>query len=133
MSLKVGSQRLNGGSGKMSVYTFKEGLLSKIAHDLQIDVANYKVNVNIPEEGFSSGSLNVELQTNSLKVDFAMKDGQPNPGCLKEKDIADIEKDMFKKVLHPDKHPTLNFCSKEIQEKEGGYRVSGELDMHGVK
>ena len=133
MSLKAGSYSLKSGSGKLSVLTFKEGMLSVIAHDLQLDVTDYKVDVNVPEEGFGSGSLNVELQANSLKVDFAMKDGQPNPGCLKEKDIADIEKDMFKKVLHPDKYPTVSFCSKEIQVKDGGYHVSGELDLHGAK
>lgn len=133
MSLKAGSYCLNGGSGKMSVYTFKEGLLSKIAHDLLIDVADYKVNLNIPDEGFCSGSLEVEMQANSLKVVCAMKDGEQRPDALKEKDIADIEKDMFKKILHPDKYSTVSFCSKEIQEKEGGYRVSGELDLHGAK
>jgi polyisoprenoid-binding protein YceI len=61
-----------------------------------------------------------------------MKEGERQHDTLKEKDIADIEKDMAKKVLHPDKYPTVNFCSKEIKEKEGGYRVSGDLSLHGV-
>ncbi len=132
MSLKTGTYSLNGNSGNVYVYTFKEGLLSKLAHDLLIDVTNFKVNLNIPEAGFTSGSLEMELQANSLKVDCAMKEGERQPDTLKEKDIADIEKDMAKKVLHPDKYPTVNFCSKEIQEKEGGYHINGELSLHGV-
>ncbi len=132
MSLKAGTYSLNGNSGKMSVYTYKEGLLSKLAHDLQIDVKNFKVNLNVPEAGLTSGSLEVELQADSLKVDCAMKEGEPQPDTLKEKDIADIEKDMAKKVLHPDKYPSVNFCSKEIKEKEAGYHVNGELSLHGV-
>ncbi len=132
MSLKAGTYSLSSNSGKLSVYTFKEGLLSKIAHDLLIDVTNFKVNINVPEEGFSSGSLDVELQANSLKVDCAMKKGERQPDTLKEKDIADIERDMAGKVLHPDKYPTVNFRSKSIQEKEGGYNVKGELSLHGV-
>ena len=133
MSLKAGTYSLDGNSGKVSAYTFKAGLLSKIAHDLLIDVKDFKVNVDVPEEGgFASGSLGLEIQTNSLKVDCAMKDGDRNPGTLKEKDIADIEADMAKKVLHPDKYPTANFSSKTIQEKEGGYNISGELILHGV-
>ncbi len=132
MSLKAGTYSLNGNSGKMSVYTYKEGLLSKLAHDLQIDVKNFKVNLNVPEAGLTSGSLEVELQADSVKVDCAMKEGEPQPDTLKEKDIADIEKDMAKKVLHPDKYPTVNFCSKEIKEKEAGYHVNGELSLHGV-
>ncbi len=132
MAIKAGSYSLNRNSGKLFVYTFKEGLLSKIAHDLLIDVTDFKANVNVPKDGFSSGSLEVEFQANSLKVDCAMKNGERQPETLKEKDIADIEKDMFKKVLHPDQHPTVKFCSKEIQEKEGGYSVKGDLSLHGT-
>ncbi|ODS31136.1 MAG: hypothetical protein SCARUB_03734, partial [Candidatus Scalindua rubra] len=116
MSLKAGSYCLSENSGNLYVYTFKEGLLSKLAHDLLIDVTNFKVNLNVPEAGFASGSLELELQTNSLKVICAMKEGERQPDTLKEKDIADIEKDMNGKVLHPDKYPAANFRSKAIQE-----------------
>ncbi len=131
-TFKSGAYSFNVNSGKMHVYTFKEGLLSKLAHDLLIDVTDFKVDINVPEAGFTSGSLNVELQANSLKVICALKEGERQPDALKEKDIADIERDMSKKVLHPDKYPTVNFCSKKIQEKAGGYRISGELSLHGV-
>ena len=132
MSLKAGTYSLGGSSGKVSVYTFKSGLLSKLAHDLLIDVKDFKVNVDVPESGFASGSLGLEIQANSLKVDCAMKDGERQPDTLKEKDIVDIEADMAKKVLHPDKYPTVNFSSKAIQVNEGGYHVNGELSLHGV-
>jgi len=140
MSLKAGTYSLNENSGNVYIYTFKEGLLSKLAHDLLIDVTNFKVNVNVPEKGFSSGNLDLELQANSLKVICALKEGERQPDTLKEKDIADIERDTAKKVLHPDKYPTVNFCSKEILEKPGlsykldedGYHVKGELSLHGV-
>ncbi|MFQ5686647.1 MAG: YceI family protein, partial [Candidatus Scalindua sp.] len=81
--------------------------------------------------GFTSGSLELEIQANSLKVICALKDGE-RTDALKEKDIADIEKDMAGKVLHPDKYPTVNFCSKAIQEKDGGYKINGDLSLHGV-
>jgi polyisoprenoid-binding protein YceI len=132
MSLKAGTYSLNENSGNVYVYTFKEGLLSKLAHDLLIDVTKFKANINVPEEGFNSGNFDLELQANSLKVICAMKEGKRQPDTLKEKDIADIERDMSEKVLHPDKYPIVNFCSKEIQEKEGGYHVNGELSLHGV-
>lgn len=132
MSLKTGTYSLNSNSGKVSVYTYKAGLLSKLAHDLLIDMTDFKVNVDVPEDGFASGSLGLEIQANSLKVDCAMKNGERQPDTLKEKDIADIETDMAKKVLHPDKYPTVSFKSKAIQEKEGGYHISGDLSLHGV-
>ena len=131
MSLKAGSYGLSANSGNLYVYTFKEGLLSKLAHDLLIDVTNFKANLDVPEDGFTSGSLELEIQANSLKVICALKDGERSD-ALKEKDIADIEKDMAGKVLHPDKYPTVNFRSKTIQEKEGGYHINGVLSLHGV-
>ncbi len=132
MSLKTGKYSLSGKSGNVHVYTFKEGLLSKLAHDLLIDVTDFKVDLDVPEAGFTSGKLELEIQANSLKVICAMKDGERQPDTLKEKDIADIEGDMAKKVLHPDKYPAVNFSSKTIQEKEGGYHINGELSLHGV-
>ncbi len=131
MSLKAGAYSLSGNSGNLHVYTFKEGLLSKLAHDLLIDITNFKVNLDVPEAGFTSGSLELEIQANSLKVICALKDGE-RTDALKEKDIADIEKDMGGKVLHPDKYSTANFRSKAIQEKDGGYKINGDLSLHGV-
>ncbi len=131
MSLKAGAYSLDTNSGNLHVYTFKEGLLSKLAHDLLIDVTDFKVNLDVPEAGFASGSLELEIQANSLKVICALKDGK-RTDALKEKDIADIEKDIGGKVLHPDKFPTANFRSKSIQEKEAGFSVNGDLSLHGV-
>ena len=131
MSLKTGSYRLDTNSGSLNVYTFKEGLLSKLAHDLLIDITDFKVNLEVPDAGFASGSLELEIQANSLRVICALKDGE-RTDALKEKDIVDIEKDMGGKVLHPDKYPTATFRSKSIQEKEGGYKIDGDLTLHGV-
>jgi polyisoprenoid-binding protein YceI len=131
MSLKAGSYCLDTNSGNLNVYTFKEGLLSKLAHDLLIDITDFKVNLEVPEAGFASGSLELEIQANSLKVICALKDGE-RTDALKEKDVADIEKDMGVEVLHPDKYPTVNFISNSIQKKEGGFHINGGLNLHGV-
>ena len=132
MALKAGNYNLNANSGKLCVYTFKEGFLSAIAHDLLINVTNFTIKPNIPNTGVQSASIEAEIQANSLKVVCAMKDGQENHAALKEKDKADIEEATFKDVLHPSKYPTINFRSTDIQEKDGTYHVKGELTLHGV-
>ena len=43
MALKAGTYNLNANSGKLFVYTFKEGFLSAIAHDPLIDVTNFTI------------------------------------------------------------------------------------------
>ena len=132
MALKAGSYHLTSNSGKLSVYTFKEGFLSAIAHDLLIDVTNFTIKLNVPDAGVQSASVEAEILANSLKIVCAMKDGQQNYDALKEKDKADIEEATFKDVLHPSKYLTINFRSTDIQEKGGTYHVKGELTLHGV-
>ncbi|MCK6467927.1 MAG: YceI family protein [Candidatus Brocadia sinica] len=132
MAIKEGTYNLTASSGKLSVYTFKEGFLSAVAHDLLIEVTNFRVALNIPAGGINSASVDAEVQANSLKVVCAMKEGQHRYDLLKEKDKTDIEEATFKDVLHPHKYPTINFRSTGIQEKEGIYHVKGELTLHGV-
>ena len=132
MALKAGTYNLNASSGKLCVYTFKEGFLSAVAHDLLIDVTNFTIKLNVPDAGVQSASVEAEILANSLKVVCAMKDGRENHDALKEKDKADIEEATFKDVLHPSKYPTINFRSSNIQEKDGVYHVKGELTLHGV-
>ncbi len=132
MALEAGSYHLTSNSGKLSVYTFKEGFLSAIAHDLLIDVPNFTIKLNVPDAGVQSANVEAEILANSLKVVCAMKEGQRQPDTLKEKDKADIEEATFKDVLHPSQYPTINFRSSNIQEKDGVYHVKGELTLHGV-
>lgn len=132
MDLNPGAYKLTANSGKLYVYTFKEGVLSAVAHDLLIDATNFTINVNIPTAG-SHPTADAEIKADSLKVVCAMKDGQRQPDTLKEKDKADIEEATFKDVLHPAKYPVIHFRSTSIsREKEGSYRIKGDLTLHGV-
>src|SRR3990172_11916213 len=132
MALKAGSYHLTSNSGKLCVYTFKEGFLSAVAHDLLIDVPHFTIKLNVSDASAQSASVEAEILANSLKVVCAMKDGQQNYDALKEKDKSDIKEATFKDVLHPSKYPAINFRSTDIQEKDGTYHVKGELTLHGV-
>jgi hypothetical protein len=76
MAMKEGSYNLTASSGKLFVYTFKEGFLSAVAHDLLMEVTDFKANLNVPAGGVNLASVDAEIQTNSLKVICAMKDGE---------------------------------------------------------
>ncbi len=66
-------------------------MISKLAHDLLIDITDFKVNLEVPKAGFTSGSLELGIQANSLKVICTLKDKE-RTNALKEKDISYIEK-----------------------------------------
>ena len=42
MSIKAGTYSFDENTGKIQVYTFKEGMLSAVAHDLLLDVTRFK-------------------------------------------------------------------------------------------
>lgn len=132
MALKAGSYQLTSYSGKLHVYTYKEGFLGAVAHDLLIDVTGFTVRLNVPEGGNQSATVEAEILANSLKVVCAMKDGQRNNDALKEKDKADIEEATSKDVLHPSKYPIISFHSTDIQGNGDVYHVKGDLTLHGA-
>jgi polyisoprenoid-binding protein YceI len=108
------------------VFTFKEGLLSKIAHDLKVSVTRFSVDV-------APTAVRAEFDLSSLRVLNAMKDGQENPGALSEADKSKIADQIAKEVLHADQHPTAIFTSRSVTPRpDGGYNVVGDLSLHGV-
>jgi polyisoprenoid-binding protein YceI len=108
------------------VFTFKEGLLSKIAHDLKIRVTRFSLEVT-PEW------VRAELDLSSLRVVTAMKDGKENPEALSEADKTKIADQMAQEVLHTDRHPSAVFTSRSLVPRgDGGYQIAGELFLHGV-
>jgi len=111
------------------IFTFKEGLLSPVAHDLRLTVARFSIEV---DEARSQVSASVD--TTSLSVDVPMKDGAENAGALSEADKQKIASQIREDVLHSGKHPTATFRSQSVSPRpDGGYDIAGELTLHGVK
>jgi polyisoprenoid-binding protein YceI len=108
------------------VFTFKEGLLSKIAHDLKVRVTQLTVDV-------TPTSVRAELDLRSLRVVNAMKDGAENPDALSDSDKVKIADQIAKEVLNADQHPTAVFSSRSVTRRgDGGYSIAGDLSLHGV-
>ena len=108
------------------IYTFKDGLLSKVAHDLKIKVGRVSVDVQ-------PNALRAEFDTRSLRVLTPMKDGQDNPSALDDGDKAKIAAQIVSDVLHSEQHPSAVFVSRALKPRaDGGYDVEGDLTLHGV-
>lgn len=105
------------------VLTFKEGLLSKIAHDLEIRVERFQVKVD-------GTTIEATFDPTSLRVVTARKDGRPNPGALSASDRAKIEGNIAGEVLETKRHPEVRFTGQaEISDRVA--QVRGELTLHG--
>lgn len=109
------------------VFTFKEGLLSAIAHDLKIRVTRFAIEVDDETK-----VIDARLDPTSLRVVTAMKNGAEAPGALSDSDKRKIEQHIVDDVLHAKKFPEIRFVSTSLEEDDAtGYRVRGQLTLHG--
>ena len=106
------------------VFTFKDGLLSKIAHDLRVKVERLEVRV----EG---DRVEATFDPKSLRVVCARKDGHDAHGTLSSGDRSKIESNIQKDVLETSRHPEVRF-SGTAQIDGDRVTVSGQLTLHGT-
>jgi hypothetical protein len=117
--------RFDQDSASCYVYTFKEGLLSPVAHDLRIRVTRFSIEVG--------EQVAARFDASSLVVDTPMKDGAENPSALSEADKLKIAGQIQGEVLHSARYPEITFRSTSLLRRtDGGYDVRGELSLHGV-
>lgn len=115
------------GNAQCFVFTFKEGLLSPVAHDLRLVVGAFSIDVDEAE-----GSILATFDTASLRVDTPMKDGAENPGALSAADRAKIATQIREEVLHAAKFPQALFRGSRLARRtDGGFDIAGELTLHG--
>jgi hypothetical protein len=115
-------------SAECFVFTFKEGLLSPVAHDLRLRIMRFSLDVDA-----AVGSVVAKFDTNSLVVDCPMKDGAENPSALSESDKQKIAGQIREDVLHGSQHPEAVFRSRIVTARaDGGHDLEGELTLHGV-
>jgi polyisoprenoid-binding protein YceI len=110
------------------VFTFKDGLLSKVAHDLKVSVTRFSVDFDP-----SSSRIEAEFDASSLRVIAAMQDGAESPKAISDSDKEKIAAQIQKEVLETDQHPTVRFTSTQVTRRpDGGYGITGDLTLHGT-
>lgn len=107
-----------------SVFTFKDGLLSKVAHDLRVKVERFEVKVD-------GERVEATFDPKSLRVVCARKDGRDDHGALSSGDRAKIEGNIQKDVLATARHPEIRFSGTAKIEGERA-TVTGQLTLHGT-
>lgn len=114
------------------VFTFKEGMLSAVAHDLRIRVERLTIAIDA-----AAGTVEARFFAASLRVDCAMKAGQEDHGALSDRNKREIAENIVDDVLHADRYPEIVFRSTKV---EGGLegeadvrRIEGTLVLHGTE
>ncbi|MFH1468018.1 MAG: YceI family protein [Pseudomonadota bacterium] len=107
----------------LRIHTFKRGLLAKLAHDLQLSIADVQVERDGPR-------VTARVRADAIAVDGVIRDGRLRADVLSAKDARDILANTARDVLDSARHPEIRFEGEARQEGER-LRVSGTLHLHG--
>lgn len=109
--------------GTIHIFTFKDGLLARAAHDLRLRLEDLEVRLD-------GESVESDLDLGSLRVDGPVEGGTLRPERFSAADRADIERITRDEVLRTARYPRGRFVGRAAARGEG-FRVEGELALAG--
>jgi hypothetical protein len=118
------------GSADCRVFTFKDGALSALAHDLELRVTRLAIEV---QQSGRDHTVTATFDASSLVVVHALKNGQPTDQ-LSESDRRKIEKTIVSDVLDVRKHPQIRFEATAVAQRfpgGDGFVLTGQLTLQG--
>ncbi len=107
------------------VFTFKRGALSALGHDLKLQATRCSLTL-------APGAPHATFDPSALRVICAMHGGEPRPGTLSDGDRQTIERHLIDDVLHPARHPRVDWRGERIEAIDARtWRAHGRLSLHG--
>jgi hypothetical protein len=120
-------RRFDQTSALCQVFTYKEGVLSGLAHDLRIAVTSFTLELEGKDHFISA-----RFDAASLRVDCAMVEGKPRPDLLSSIERKEIEDHIIKDVLDVRTHKEITLLSTSVTKEDSSYSVDGLLSVRGV-
>src|SRR4051812_23286860 len=114
--------RADATQAECTIYTFKEGLLSPVAHDLAIRVGRFEIDWDE-----AAPRIDARFDATSLRVIAAMRGGRPDPGALSDRDRAEIERNIARDVLASATFTEIRFTSTTVTGTDARHDLRGTL------
>jgi len=118
--------RFDATSAECLVFTYKDGLLAAVAHDLEIRVTKFVIDIDE-----QTHAVDARFDATSLRVVGAMRDDIESPDTLTAANKREIEANIVREVVHSEQYPEVRFVSSAVQESPKEYRIKGVLSLHG--
>jgi polyisoprenoid-binding protein YceI len=113
--------------GQLLLKVFREGVASKMGHDLIIEVKDWSAKVDVNPDDMSQTSIEATAQVPSFNV----LEGTGGAKPLSRGDKADIKKNIDEKILKGS--PSISFRSTGAPSGNGTrVSVPGELTINGA-
>src|SRR6201995_559041 len=108
---------------EIHVFTYKAGLLARVAHDLRLQVHRYDFTL---QDRRVSGSCDAS----SLRVEGAMTPHGLEPNALSEHDKEQILETARVEILQTDRFPRVSF-EAQLSVHDGAVHIDGSLTLRG--
>jgi polyisoprenoid-binding protein YceI len=113
--------------GQLLLKVFREGVASKMGHDLTIEVKDWSAKADVNPDDMSQTSIEATAQVPS----FSVLEGTGGAKPLSRGDKADIKKNIDEKILKGS--PGINFRTTGTPDGNGTrFTVTGELTVNGA-
>jgi polyisoprenoid-binding protein YceI len=123
MNVKPGTYNLGPSDGKVRVKTGRQGMASKVGHDLTLEAGNWKATVVVDGDP-SRSEVQATIEPRSLEVTAATGGAKP----VSDKDKKDIKKNISG-LLGND---SITFTSTSVEVKnDTSLKVAGTLSIAG--
>jgi hypothetical protein len=111
--------------GVVQVFTFKTGVLSRVAHDLRLSLGEFEIDV-------AGDQVRGRFWPDSLQVDGVMREDTLDAAGLGPHEKAEIIQNVRSKVLHTQQYPEVRLEAR-LSRASRTYRVTGELELVGKR
>ena len=109
--------------GQIYVFTFKDGVLARMAHDLRIHLDRFEITLD-------GEAVRGEFDLKTLVVDGPVEDGVVQLDGYDADKKGEVHKAMHEEVLRSGQFPTASFVGRALPKGEG-FQVSGDLALAG--
>lgn len=117
--------KFDASNAEILIFSFKDGMLAKLAHDLKMKVGRFTIEVD------ENKTIRASVDPHSIDVVCARVDGRDSASTISAGDKRRILDNLHKDVLGTKKYPDIRFVSTELSETASGYRLRGDLTLHG--
>ncbi len=109
--------------GVIHVFTFKKGVLSRLAHDLRLSVHQFDVELR-------AGHVRARFDVASTRVDGVVVGERVDEAKFSRQDTEVIERNMRDAILMADRFPSVEIAG-EVEAAGLSWTLDGELTMVG--
>jgi hypothetical protein len=121
MAVAAGSHRLGPDNASLVVRTYREGMASKVGHDLVLEVTDWTATLAVGD----APSLQLRADPRSLRVRDALHGLKP----LSANDRDDIQRNIEQKVLGTGE---ITFRSRHVATDDDRLTIDGDLTLAGT-